>query len=489
MSRFTTRQLNFINHLLFLPLRNMEVTPFDNNVMATIIKLRNQHKRADLASIYKELTKNLELSKFTEDHLKNRINALLVNGKIIDKPNRDHPSYLLNESVSPTVDHVYEPELLETPLTPLNSPLSAPRLNGEIETPTIGQQHTSPSILENELFLETMLKKAQNYTTFKNKIITELQKTVEGIFKSELEQFKVKSEKTLSDSHIVYQEQIQSLKEACRTKDIMISKLLETIENLNSNKKYNHCNTTTRNNGYDNDSEIQRSKNTHLVLPQWDILSTTSDTTATSDNGRSIHVIPRTSIEEQLREVRLQKGVQFKEYQRLHSETKKLEEKPDTYPPNTCVLMGDSILNGVIERNLSNDRSVKVRKFPGATVDDLRHHALPIIRKQPKYLIIHAGTNNAVKLTTRDILNKLLQLKSFIQEKLPDVEIIVSTPTLRSDNGKAVLTIRQLTNHLINLKINIRDNITGKHLSKRGLHLNQSGSNLLTKNISKLQKF
>ena len=33
--------------------------------------------------------------------------------------------------------------------------------------------------------------------------------------------------------------------------------------------------------------------------------------------------------------------------------------------------MGDSILNGVIEGNLSNDLSVKVRKFPGATADDL----------------------------------------------------------------------------------------------------------------------
>ena len=137
----------------------------------TIIKLRNQHERADLASIYKELTKNLELNKFTEDHLKNRINALLVNGKIIDKPNRDRPSYLLNENVSPTVDHVYEPELLETPLTPLNSPPSAPRLDGEIETPTTGQQHTSPYILENELFLDTTLKKA-HYTSFKNEIIT-----------------------------------------------------------------------------------------------------------------------------------------------------------------------------------------------------------------------------------------------------------------------------------------------------------------------------
>ena len=81
----------------------------------------------------------------------------------------------------------------------------------------------------------------------------------------------------------------------------------------------------------------------------------------------------------------------------------------------------------------------------------------------------------------------MLQLKFFIQEKLPDAEITISTPTLRSDNGKAALTVRQLTNHLINLKVDILDNrnITGKHLSRKGLNLNQSGSNLLTKNISK----
>ena len=126
-----------------------------------------------------------------------------------------------------------------------------------------------------------------------------------------------------------------------------------------------------------------------------------------------------------------------------YSEKKKLKEKPDTYPPNTCVLMGDSILNGVIGKNLSNHPSVKGRNFPGATVDDLQHHVLPIIRKQPKCLIIHAGSNDGVKLTSRDILNKLLQLKSFIQKKLPGAEITSSTPTLRSDNGEALLTVRQ----------------------------------------------
>ena len=39
-------------------------------------------------------------------------------------------------------------------------------------------------------------------------------------------------------------------------------------------------------------------------------------------------------------------------------------------------------------------------KYPRASVDDL-----PIIRKQPKLLIIHAGTNAAVTFTSGDIIN------------------------------------------------------------------------------------
>ena len=98
----------------------------------------------------------------------------------------------------------------------------------------------------------------------------------------------------------------------------MISKFLETIEKLGSNKNYNNYNATTTNNSCNNDSEIPRSKNTNLAPSQWDILSTNSDTTTTSDNERSISIIPSILIEEQLREVRLQKDVQVKEYQRLH---------------------------------------------------------------------------------------------------------------------------------------------------------------------------
>ena len=96
-----------------------------------------------------------------------RINALLVIGKIIDKANRDRQLYLLNGNSSPittqtdpTFDHVYEPELQETPVTPLNSKFSTPVLDRQIETLTIGQQQTYLSILENELFVRHYAEKS-----------------------------------------------------------------------------------------------------------------------------------------------------------------------------------------------------------------------------------------------------------------------------------------------------------------------------------------
>ena len=105
---------------------------------------------------------------------------------------------------------------------------------------------------------------------------------------------------------------------------------------------------------------------------------------------------------------------------------------------------------------------------------ELRHHAQHIIWKHPKSLIIPAGTNDAIHFASRDILNKSLQLKSFIQEKLADAEITISTTTLRSGNGKAALMLRQLTKHPINLKIDILDNrkIADQHLNQRDLNLN-----------------
>ena len=123
---------------------------------------------------------------------------------------------------------------------------------------------------------------------------------------------------------------------------------------------------------------------------------------------------------------------------------------------------------------------------------DLNYHVHPILRKKLKHIIVHIRTNGATRSTSREIFDKLLKLKTLIKETLPETEVTFSTPTIRSDNGKAAQTVRNLCDHLLDLNMDILDNrnITSKHLGRKGLHLNKAGSTRLPKNIiHKLRKF
>ena len=126
------------------------------------------------------------------------------------------------------------------------------------------------------------------------------------------------------------------------------------------------------------------------------------------------------------------------------------------------------------EKLCGKGRNVKVRHFPGSPVDDMNHQIVPVLRKKPSHLIIHVGTNDASQSTSREILNKLLNLKSIAKDINPDCDVWLSTRTMRTDRRKEALTVSHLTNHLLQLKINIVDkrNITGEHQSRRGLQLN-----------------
>ena len=88
--------------------------------------------------------------------------------------------------------------------------------------------------------------------------------------------------------------------------------------------------------------------------------------------------------------------------------------------------------------------------------------------------------------TTPKKLDQLLNLKKFVREQVPDCTVIISTPTVRSDDGKAGLTVSQITNHLRQLKTDIVDNtnITSRHIGIKGRDLNFSG----TKNFANIIK-
>ena len=75
--------------------------------------------------------------------------------------------------------------------------------------------------------------------------------------------------------------------------------------------------------------------------------------------------------------------------------------------------------------------------------------------------------------------------EALVKDSLPKCKVFISTPTLRTDDGKAQITVSQLIKHLLQLKIDTVNNntINVKHLGSKGLHLNQSGSKLLSKNF------
>ena len=78
--------------------------------------------------------------------------------------------------------------------------------------------------------------------------------------------------------------------------------------------------------------------------------------------------------------------------------------------------------------------------------------------------------------TSRDILNRILPLKNFIEKFCPACKVIVSYVVYRSDNGEAYLTVKNVNDHLDALNVDVVDNINISRncLKNGGLHLNST---------------
>ena len=122
--------------------------------------------------------------------------------------------------------------------------------------------------------------------------------------------------------------------------------------------------------------------------------------------------------------------------------------------------------------------SAKVRVFSGATIDYMKDFLKPYLKRSPRNIILHVGTNNSVNDLSSVILNKLLSLKkNFIHTEFPDSSVILSNVIDRSDNSIVRLKISNFNKHFNSLKIDTIDsgNISLEHLSGSGLHLNRNG--------------
>ena len=68
------------------------------------------------------------------------------------------------------------------------------------------------------------------------------------------------------------------------------------------------------------------------------------------------------------------------------------------WPPKTILIIGDSMINNLDEQRLSTSvkKTVKVRSFPGSTVEQMYKNVGPLLKKKPDVIFLHVGTNVAV---------------------------------------------------------------------------------------------
>ena len=154
----------------------------------------------------------------------------------------------------------------------------------------------------------------------------------------------------------------------------------------------------------------------------------------------------------------------------------------DAHPwlKNPILMAGDSMTNGINEERISTSfKSVIVKCFSGAAIDDMYFNLIPLSRKKPAALVLHVGTNNSSNETSFQIYDKLVH---FVKENNPN-----SSPIDRLDDGKAVFTIKRLNSLLSESSLDIIDNSNIGHsfLGMHGLHLNEHGIGKLTLNFVK----
>ena len=135
-------------------------------------------------------------------------------------------------------------------------------------------------------------------------------------------------------------------------------------------------------------------------------------------------------------------------------------------------------MSGIEERRiLKKDIKAKVINLPGATIDDIYNYIKPLLKKCPDNTILHIGTNNTVNEPSKIVLDKLLNLKKFIEHILPKSNVVIFNLSARTDNGKGSLAVIKTNEQLHGLQINVinNGNIISNELNKGGLHLNLRG--------------
>ena len=152
------------------------------------------------------------------------------------------------------------------------------------------------------------------------------------------------------------------------------------------------------------------------------------------------------------------------------------------------VVIGDSFTKNIIGKKLSRNQNVNAFPFSGAAIDDMVGFAKPVIKRKPKKIILHVGTNNLNMDQPKKIKNKVAGLVDSIKAEHPSIDVAVSSIIFKSDdqslNSKTDKANRRLSSFCQSKNWVFTDNIIKEDsLNRSGLHLNRKGVYRLASNF------
>ena len=158
----------------------------------------------------------------------------------------------------------------------------------------------------------------------------------------------------------------------------------------------------------------------------------------------------------------------------------------------TIEVIGDSHLNAINPRGLSNKNNVIVRNHPGSTTEDLTSFIVPTIKKKRDAIIIHCGANDLTNDT--NTIPNLQTIVNRIKSKSANTKIAISSVFIRKDKKDIEQKVKGLNiklksfceENLIDYLCN--DNVDETCLGVKKLHLSKKGSAIFAQNLINYMK-
>ena len=340
------------------------------------------------------------------------VNQLLQSNKLINKINRNKDSFFLNEDtidmsiidMIPYIQNSPPSKVLDTSENILNSFETTPSLSTQmnlIETPKKANEASIHSHeIEQSEFLGDKIFEKVKLDRLMTIILKSIIKYIEDLIRNELLTNKYTLPEKLSDE--IYKKEINMLREELKSKDFIIKDLLQTIKEMKTNSVSVESNVSHISSSEANLLPANNSVAIEDVCNNNDEIAHTNGEIIIPDKKDINDNLFKKSMQNQLEEVIREKKEKFYELKNSDNKnsepvaTNNKEKRKENIRGGTTIIIGDSILNGIIQERLSRKgRVVKVHNFRGATVDDMKPHVILLLFKEPSFIIIHAGTNDA----------------------------------------------------------------------------------------------